>query len=78
MPLRTPSSFTAGRRVKLLGSTYQPGATVPNSVVKQVKKLSALLSARILVPNVKLRESRDGRTRVPGPSDINPKMRKNL
>lgn len=48
---RTPTSFTAGRKVVLLGSTYQPGDAVPNAVVKSVKKLSALVSRRILVPN---------------------------
>lgn len=78
MPLRTPSSFTAGRRVKLLDTTYQPGDAVPNSVVKGLRRLSALVSRRILVPNVTLRESRDGRTRVPTPSDIGPNQRKGL
>ena len=47
-----PTSFTAGRIVTLLGTTYQPGATVPNAVVKQVRPLSALVSRRILVPDV--------------------------
>lgn len=52
MPGRVlPSSFTAGRPVKLEGVSYQPGDTVPGAVVKRVRALSALLSNGTLWPD---------------------------
>lgn len=47
-----PSSYTAGRAVTLLGTAYAPGDTVPLATVKACKDLSALVSKRILVPDV--------------------------
>lgn len=46
-----PTSYTAGKKVTLLGVTYQPGAAVPNDVVRTLKDASALVSSRILIPN---------------------------
>jgi hypothetical protein len=78
MVIRTPASFTAGRRVKILGATYQPGDAVPNGVVKQLARLSALLSRRILVPNITVHPGRQQSTTVPSPSDLNPAQRRGL
>jgi hypothetical protein len=53
MPPRTqPTSFTAGRRIKLGGTTYARGAAIPNAVVKGLKHATALLSRRWIIPNV--------------------------
>lgn len=49
---RLPSSFTAGRKLTLTGTTYQPGAAVPVAKVKHLRNLGALISSRRLVPNV--------------------------
>lgn len=46
-----PTSYTAGKKVTLLGVSYLPGATVPNDVVRSIKNVSALVSKRILIPN---------------------------
>lgn len=46
-----PTSYTAGKRVTLLGVAYQPGDAVPNDVVRSLKNVSALVSKRVLIPN---------------------------
>jgi hypothetical protein len=72
MALRTPTSFTAGRKLTLAGSTYQPGAVVPNAEVKKIKNLSAYLSRRILIPNVTTRQSKNHLLDTPSPQYLNP------
>lgn len=53
MPKRSVgASFKAGRTIILEGVTYAVDAVVPNAVVGRVTRLSALLSNRMLVPNV--------------------------
>lgn len=64
-----PTSFTAGKRIVLNGTTYQPGDTVPNAVAKTLQRLSALVSARFLIPNAKLTKTK-GKLSTPTPSDI--------
>lgn len=76
--LKAPTSFTAGRRIKLFGVTYQPGDAVPNAVVKTVKRMNALIARRILVPNRTLRGSKHMLTTTPAPNDLNPKQRAGL
>jgi hypothetical protein len=70
MPIKVPTSFTAGRKVTLFGVTYQPGDAVPNSVVKKVKALSALLGRRILVPNLDPHSRNKMRLKHTGPTDL--------
>ena len=77
MALRKPSSFSAGRRIVLDGTVYQPGATVPNAVVKGLVRLTALLSSGAILPNADL-YARKSRLSTPRPSEINPSMRASL
>ena len=77
MVIKALTSFTAGRKVTINGTTYQPGAAIPNAVVKTVKCLSALLSSRIIIPNVD-RHGRRTRLYKGAPTDISPAERKAL
>lgn len=70
MPIKTPASFTAGRKVTINGTTYQPGASVPNSVVKTIRHLSSLLARRILVPDVEQNNRRGQKFKLFGPSSL--------
>lgn len=72
MALRTPTSFTAGRKLTLEGTTYQPGAVVPNAAVKKIKNLSAYLSRRIIIPNVTTRQSKNHLLTKTSPQYLNP------
>lgn len=47
-----PTSFTAGRVIHLAGTTYALGAQIPNTVVLGLKRASALLSRRWIIPSV--------------------------
>jgi hypothetical protein len=78
MVQRTPTSFTAGRKVTLFATTYQPGDVVPNSEVKKVRNLSALLSKRILVPNVTTTQSAHNLLKHQSPTTLNPQQRRGL
>lgn len=76
--IRKPTSFTAGRKVKLQnGTTYQPGDTVPNAVAKATRHLSALIARGILKPNARTNRTK-GKLATPQATHINPKMRKTL
>ena len=77
MTHRTPTSFTAGRRVVLGNTTYQPGDTVPNATVKGLAGLAALVSRRILIPDAPIRVGTN-RGKKSTPSYISPSMRKGL
>lgn len=78
MGILSPTSFTAGRRVKILGVTYQPGDAVPNAVVKTLRRMSALINRRILVPNTTLRGSKHSLPAVPAPNDLTPAQKRAL
>lgn len=73
-----PTSFTAGRKLTINGVTYQPGDAVPIAAVRSVRKLSALLSRRHLIPNVDPHKRLKYRLRVPTPTDISAVFRKSL
>ena len=76
--IRKPTSFVAGRKVKLQnGTTYQPGDAVPNAVVKGTRHLSALIARGILRPNARLNRTK-GKITTPQATYINPSMRKTL
>ena len=45
-----PTSFTAGKRVNLKGTVYEPGDAVTWANLKGVRNVSSLVSARILIP----------------------------
>lgn len=77
MTLRTPTSFKAGRRVVIGGTTYQPGETVPNAAVKGLADLAALVSRRIVIPNAPIRTGTNRGAKMT-PSYISPSMRKGL
>lgn len=66
-----PESYTARRQISLEGVTYEPGDTVPNEVVRTLPKLSALVSARILVPSTDPHQRRTKLT-TPTPTDYTP------
>lgn len=77
MTLRTPVSFTAGKRVVFDGTTYQVGDAVPNAAVKGLHNLSGLLSSRILISDAPIRVGTNrGNKRTP--STVSPGMRKGL
>lgn len=76
--IKKPTSFVAGRKVKLQnGTTYQPGDAVPNAVAKATKHLSALIARGIIRPNARLNRSK-GKIATPQATYINPSMRKGL
>jgi hypothetical protein len=52
MPRYVPAtSFTANRALTLLGVSYAKTATIPNSVIANIKDISALLSKGWIIPN---------------------------
>lgn len=72
MPARVqPESYTARKRISIDGTVYEPGDTVPNEVVRELPKLSALVSARLLVPDVDPHQRRT-RLTTPTPTDYSP------
>lgn len=75
MPVRqVPTSYTARKTVTLDGVVYAPGDTVPNDVVRVQPNLSALVSQRILVPDVDPHQ-RTTKLGTPTPTDYPPKVR---
>lgn len=50
--IQTPASYTVRKTVTINGTVYQPGAAITNATVKGIKRLSALLGNRTIVPNV--------------------------
>lgn len=48
---RTPETFTARKRLTLFDVVYEPGDSIPSDVVKEVMRLSALLSSRAIIPD---------------------------
>lgn len=74
---QSQSSYTAGRTITLGGTTYAPGATIPAATVKALKKLSALLSNREIIPNVDPWK-RKGKLKTPTPTDMSPVQRRAL
>lgn len=76
MKLNAPTSFTAGRKVTINGTTYQPGATIPPATVKSVRALGALLSSRIIIPNVDPHRRMKYRLRTPTPTGVGTLFRK--
>ena len=77
MAVRKPASFTAGRKIVIGGTTYQPGDAVPNATVKGLKRLSALLSNGSIRTNIDM-HNRKNRLSTPTPNSINPPMRATL
>lgn len=77
MGIKKPASFSAGRKIILNGTTYQPGAAVPNAVVKGLKRLSALLSNGSIITNIDL-HNRKNKASTSKPTTINPPMRATL
>jgi hypothetical protein len=74
MAIKQPTSYTARREISLDGVTYGPGDTVPNEVVRGLRTLSALVSARILVPDT---DPHSRRTSIgtPTPTDFSARSR---
>lgn len=77
MKLNIPASYTAGRKVTIAGTTYQPGASIPAATVRGLRNISVLLSRRLIIPNVDP-HNRRGRLRTPTPTDISAVFRKKL
>jgi len=59
------------------GQTYQPGDDVPSAVVKGTRRLSALLSRRLLVPNLDPHRRRNRKTTT-GPTDVSAVARRDI
>lgn len=78
MKLTPPTSYTAGRKITIDGVTYQPGAAITASVVKGIRRLSALLSKRMIIPNVDPHNRKRARLRTPTPTDVSAQLRKKL
>jgi hypothetical protein len=77
MPVRqVPTSYTARKKVTLGGVVYQPGADVPIAVVKVQPNLSALVSSRVLVPNVDPHQRKKYKLGTPTPTDYPASVRK--
>ena len=64
-----PDSYTAGKRVTLDGTVYEPGDVVPNEVVRALSRLSSLLGNRTLIPHPDPHHRRT-RPEVRTPSDV--------
>lgn len=47
---RLPTSFTAGRRLTLEGTTYNVGDAIPNAVVARTHGVNGYLSRRWIIP----------------------------
>jgi hypothetical protein len=77
MKLVAPTSYTAGKKFTVGGTTYNPGDTVPNATVKGLKRVSAFLGRRIIIPNADPYR-RKGRLRTPTPTDVSAVFRKAL
>ena len=77
MGIKKPASFSAGRKIVINGTVYQPGANVPNAVVKGLVRLSALLNKRAIVPNLDP-HGRKTKAATPSPTDLHPSMKKTL
>jgi hypothetical protein len=77
MKLTIPTSYTAGRKVTLFGTTYQPGASIPAGTVKTLRNLSVLLGRRLIIPNADPHNRRN-RLRTPTPTDISAVFRRKL
>lgn len=71
MPRWVPTSFSAGRRIRLEGTVYARGAAIPNAVVAQVKHLAAYLSRRWIVPQPDPHRRRTSPD-TPTPTALNP------
>lgn len=69
-----PDSYVAGKRVTLDGVTYEPGDVVPNETVRGIKRLSALLGNRTLIPRPDPHHRRTRET-VAAPSDVPAQVR---
>ncbi|HEY5787500.1 MAG TPA: hypothetical protein VIT65_22270 [Microlunatus sp.] len=78
MKLTVPASYTAGKKFTVNGTTYNPGDTVPNATVKGLKRLSAFLGRRIIIPNVDPYNRKRARLRTPTPTDVSAQFRKAL
>lgn len=72
-----PSSFVAGRALRLEGTIYAKGAVIPDAVVARVRRVSAYLSRRLIIP-VPDPWHRRTRAHVPTPTDITAKERRTL
>jgi hypothetical protein len=66
-----PTSFTAGRDITLEGTTYARGATIPGAVVARVRRVSAYLSRRWILPHPEGYLSKV-RSKVTRPEYLNP------
>ena len=56
MPQRQlPTTWTASRQLTLAGTVYAAGATVPNAVAAGLRRLSALVSRNLLIPDRNMR-----------------------
>ena len=77
MTVRKPTSFTAGRKITIGGTTYQPGDPVPNATVKALPRLGALLSNGMILSNIDP-YARKSKATTHDPNYLNPTMRASL
>ena len=77
MPVRKPATFSAGRKITIGGTTYQPGDAVPNAVVKDLPRLGAMLSNGMLISDIDP-YSRKSKATTHDPTYLNPTTRKAL
>lgn len=77
-----PTSFTAGRTIRVAGVVYTIGQAIPTAAVGGLNKASALLSRRWIIPANEAypkKGSTDAkRLAKPKPTTLNPKERRNL
>lgn len=82
MPKRviTGTTYTAGRALSLGGTAYAVGATIPNAVLRTVRKLDTLISRRFVIPSAEPYRARKqvGRQKKPRPTHYNPQERRTL
>ena len=71
---RQPTSYTAGRNITLFGTAYAKGAAIPTSVIKQLRRLSSLVSSKRIVPNADPWR-RHNRLSTPTPTDFHASVR---
>jgi hypothetical protein len=73
---RIPSSYTCGREgLKINNTVYHKGDAIPAATVKSLKKVSALLGNRDIIPDVDP-HYRKTKLKTPAPTDVPPVVRK--
>jgi hypothetical protein len=79
MPSRQlPTSFTATRQLNLGGTIYAAGAAIPTAVVAGIRRASALLSRRWIVPTPETYPRHSINSNKPAPTTLGAEERRAL